>query len=191
MTAPPLPSPAPPRPAPPSFLAALAAMALLLALFASVASAQSSSPGWRLERSTVNGGGAETTSASWRVTASAGQESAIGASSSFSHVLQSGFWGYGGSGLVPVILTATKNGIDPSQPDLAWSGNNPPYAVYGGTNCPSVTAGFLATTPTNGWTDPAPPVADLVCYGVFATAPGPLPSVGNVSPDAAGTLRAR
>ena len=160
-------------------------------LLAVAASAQSVSPSWRLQQSTVNGGGDAAAGPSRRITVSLGQESTIGVASGNRHVLQSGFWSWAGSGLVPVILFAKKNAIDPGDPDLYWTGNGPPYVLYGTTNCPDVTSGFLATTPDKLHTDTAPPVAPLVCYSVFATAPGPIAPVGGAAPTPEGEIGAR
>ena len=146
-----------------------------LAFFAAAAAgAQSSSPSYRLERSTLDGGGAISTSAGARVTASIGQESAIGTSSSFGSVVSSGFWSFAGSGLVPVVLTGRKNGSVPADPDWDWTGNAPPYEIHRSTDCSALRDGYLLSQGTRSWTDVAPPAAPLVCYSVFATAPGPI-----------------
>ncbi len=156
--------------------------------------AQSSSARYRLAQSTLNGGGSVSASpsgTSYRLAASFGQESTIGTSSSFRYVLQSGFWSFQGSGLVPVILYVTKNGSAPANPDLSWTGNNPPYALYSTAGCSNVTSGFVTTTPLQAWTDTAPPLGVLDCYSVFATAPGPIALIGGISPSMGGTIEAR
>ena len=124
-------------------------LALLVLLFAVDALAQSSSPSFRLVQSTANGGGTSsisTAGTAFRLTSSLGQESAIGTSSSFGFVLQSGFWSFQGSGFVPVLLAAHKNGTSSGQVDLSWTGNNPPYALYATADCSNVTSGFLAAS---------------------------------------------
>jgi len=143
--------------------------------------AQSSSPSFRLTQSTLNGGGQTSVSpagSNFRLSGSLGQESTIGTSSSFGYVLQSGFWSWQGSGLVPVILTGVKNGTTPADPDLSWTGNNSPYSMYRATDCSAVASGYLLTQPGQTWTDTVPPAAQLVCYSVFATAPGPIAPIG-------------
>lgn len=139
------------------------------------ASAQSSSPSFILQQSTLSISGEATTSSSFRLTASVGQELTVGTSSSTEIVLQSGFFSFVGSGLVPVVLTVGKNNANPGNVDLSWSGNNPPYDVYQSTVCSDVFGSFLDTAPNNGLPDVNPPAVTLVCYNVLATAPGPAP----------------
>ena len=158
--------------------------AILLALVAlaasAVAGAQSSSPSFRLQQSTLSSGGGTSVSPSgtnFRVSGSFGQEATVGASSAFGSVVQSGFWGFGGSALVPVLLTVRKNVTVPGNPDLTWTGNDPDYRIFRDTNCADVTgAGALLSQSSRAFTDTAPPAAPLVCYSVFATAPGPIPN---------------
>jgi hypothetical protein len=135
--------------------------------------ARSSSASYVLQQSAVGGAGAPSDSPSYDLDGTAGQESAVGASSSVHYVVQSGFWSFVGSGLVPVLLTVLQNGVDPEHIDLSWSGNNAPYNVYQATDCTDVTASFFDQTASNFYLDIDPPVADLVCYLVLATAPGP------------------
>jgi hypothetical protein len=159
-------------------LQTVSAVLVVLSLLTPAALAQSSSASYVLKQSTTNGGGETTTSTSYRLTASAGQESTIGTSSSPAYVLQSGFWSYLGSGLVPVILMVHKNGITPGNVDLTWSGNNSPYDIFEATDCTNVYAAYYDMTPSNSYPDITPPVADLTCYSVLATAPGPAPPPG-------------
>jgi hypothetical protein len=156
------------------YLAALA----LASLSAPVAHAQSSSVSYVLQQSTTNDGGEVSDSAGYRLAASLGQEATIGTSSSVSYVLQSGFWSFVGSGLVPVILMVDKNAGTPGNVDLTWSGNNPPYDIYQATDCTSVFSRLFDTSVTNEYPNITPPGDDLVCYNVLATAPGPAPPGG-------------
>ena len=137
--------------------------------------AQSSSTSYILQQSTVNAGGEPSDSTNYRLDASAAQEVTIGTSSSTTYVLQSGFWGFVGSGLVPVILTVDDNAGTPGNINLSWSGNNSPYDIYEATDCTNIFGTFFDTTPANDYLNIAPPAADLVCYSVLATAPGPPP----------------
>lgn len=167
-----------------------ALLVILVTLWALPLLAQSSSASFRLQQSTLNGGGTTSVSRTghnFRMTGSLGQESTIGTSSSWSYVLQSGFWSFAGSGLVPVLLIVVKNPTTPGDPDLSWTGNNPDYMVYRATDCSAVFAGGpLVTQPGQTWTDSAPPAAALVCYDVLATAPGPIaPPGGDFSPEPA------
>ena len=143
------------------------------------------SASYRLTHATTNGAGEPSDSSSFSLDASLGQESAVGVSSSRYHVLQSGFWSFLGSALVPVILTASRNPSNPDDVDLAWSGNNSPYDIYASTACANIFDHYLAQEVGNTYTD-SPGPADLTCYSVLATAPGPLnrpdPSPGQVVP---------
>jgi hypothetical protein len=150
-------------------------VSLLLVGLLTTLQAQSSSANYTLQQSTNNSAGDVATSAGYRMTPSLGQEATIGASSSPGFVLQSGFWSFLGSGLVPVFLSVNKNGIDPEDMDLSWSGNNDPYDLYRSANCTDVFAAYLDTTVTNDFTDVTTPAASLLCYSVLATAPGPAP----------------
>lgn len=155
--------------------------------------ALSQSTNYCLQQATINGGGTTSTSASYRLTGSLAQESVIGVSASPNYVLQSGFWSYYGSGLVPVLLMVNKNGSDPAHPDLSWTGNNAPYSVYRVNNaCNSVFSNFLTSQNPLAYTDTNPPAGPLVCYSILATAPGPVPPPGDepgmMSPNPAGTL---
>jgi len=135
-----------------------------------------------LQQWTFNGGGQTSVSPSgsaFRFTTSIGQESTIGTSSSFDYVVQAGFWSFLGSGLVPVILSGSKNLVQPANPDLSWTGNNPQYSIYRSTNCSNVFSTWLTSQSPTAWTDSAPPVSPLVCYNVLATAPGPIPPPDN------------
>lgn len=138
--------------------------------------AQSSSPSYRLHLSSLNESGGETSSGGFRLTASLGQELAIGTSAGPCCVLQSGFWSFTGSGLVPVLLTVASNPVTEGEVDLNWSGNNAAYDVYVGDDCGDVFGAFLLTTPANVVAGLATPSSPLVCFNVLAVAPGPSAS---------------
>ncbi len=157
-------------------LAALCMCALGLSAFAQ-ASPVSSSTHYVLQQSTMNCGGTTSVSPSttnYSASDSLGQESVIGCSSSFDYVLQSGFWCFVGQGLVPVVLTVTKNAGNPAYPDLNWTGNNPYYYIYRSTDASAIFSGLLLSQPGQNWTDAAPPGAPLIFYNILATAPGPV-----------------
>ncbi len=141
--------------------------------------AQSSSTSYVLQQSTAGAAGTTSESASYALVATAGQAAGVGASSSKHYVLQSGFWGFVGSGLVPVYLTVSRNAGDPAHVDLSWSGNNPPYDVYQATDCSDVFGSFFGSALGNAVTDIPAPASGLVCYSVLATAPGPVPPLGD------------
>ena len=151
-------------------------VALALLLPAAPLPAQSSSASFTLNGSTTNDGGDACVSSGYRLTASLGQESTIGTSSSPRFVLQSGFWSFVGSGLVPVILTVDPAGSGtPGNLDLAWSGNNAPYDLYESADCTAVFGGYLDQSASNDYLDVTPLPDALVCYRVLPTAPGPAP----------------
>lgn len=139
------------------------------------ANAQATSAHYRLEPVTINGGGAPATSANKRLIASLGQELTIGASSSPHYIAQSGFWGFLGSTVVPVVLTAVRNPVRAVDVDLSWSGNNASYALYRNTDCASIFANVLVTTANRVYIDTSAPLGGLTCYNVLADAPGPIP----------------
>jgi len=136
---------------------------------------ESSSASFRLAPGSLNAAGGETSSASYTLNASAAQRAAVGASSSSTFVLQSGLWSFGGSGLVPVLLTVERNSITVGNVDLSWSGNNSPYEVYESADCANVFGSLHDATPSNHYDNITPPGAALVCYSILATAPGPAP----------------
>lgn len=140
--------------------------------------AESTSTNYRLKQMTLNSSGAVSQSAGFRLEFSTGQEAVIGASASTGHVVQSGFWGAFGSGLIPVILTLDKDTLIRDNAALDWSGKNSPYDVYRSSDCTDVAVTPLTTVSGNSFVENAPPMADLLCYRVFATAPGPAPPPG-------------
>src|SRR5512143_2148696 len=81
----------------PSKLVQLLMIALLSVTVAAPLLAQSQSASYLLQQSTVNDGGTRSTSASYALAGSMGQESAIGTSSAPHYVVQSGFWSFVGS----------------------------------------------------------------------------------------------
>jgi len=136
--------------------------------------AQSQSASYRLTQVTIDAAGRESISLTRRAHASLAQESAVGASSAPRYVLQSGFWSFVGSGLVPVVLFVDRNHGNRSTPDLVWTGNNAPYSVYRSADCDAVFSSLLASEPGHGYTDTSSLPSGLTCYNVLATAPGPL-----------------
>jgi hypothetical protein len=142
----------------------------------------STSPSYRLQPTTINAGGSPASSASRRENGSLAQELVIGTSSAPHYIVQSGFWGFTGSGLVPVVLSANRTGGQPASVDLTWSGNNASYDVYRNTACVSIFSGIFSSTSDNAYTDPSAPTSGLTCYNVLAFAPGPVPPPETVSP---------
>jgi hypothetical protein len=155
-------------------LRAGAVLAGALLLESGTAWGQSSSASFRLHQSTLDMAGGESSSASYSDEASLGQELCVGTSSSPLFVLQSGFWSFAGSGLVPVYLLMDKNEQIREHLDLTWSGNNSPYTIYRSADCADVFSTFFTSEPTNSYTDASSLPDDLSCYNVLATAPGPF-----------------
>ena len=179
-------------------LTTTAALAAFAPAAGAVCNGVASSASFCMQQTTLNGGGTTSVSPSgtnFRLTASIGQESVIGVSSSPNYVLQSGFWSYYGSGLVPVLLTVDKDVSPTYYPKLNWTGNNPNYSIYrlaGATSaaaCATVFSNLLTTQLPQTYTDSAPPAQPLTCYSVLATAPGPTPPSGSeFSPNPSGSL---
>lgn len=144
--------------------------------------AQSESASFRLSQVTLDAAGRESISLTRRAQVSLAQESAVGTSSAHHYVLQSGFWSFVGSGLVPVVLFVNRNPGDRSTPDLVWTGNNSPYSVYRTANCAAVFSSFLASEPGHVFTDSSSSPTGLSCYNVLATAPGPIHSLSSEEP---------
>jgi hypothetical protein len=146
-----------------------------VALIASVvvsttaAMAQSQSASYRLVRSTVNGSGGPSASASYRAAASLGQESVVATSASARYVVQSGFWSFLGTGLAPVTLHVNNTTGDPEDPILTWTGNGASYQIHRSANCGNVLESFLANETGLTYTDTATPAQPLLCYSVLAT----------------------
>jgi len=159
------------------------AVAASIAAWMIPAEAQSQSAGYRLQPTTINAGGSHAAGAGLQADGSLGQALAVGTSSAPHFVLQSGFWGFLGSTLVPVVLAADKVPAQIGAVGLSWSGNNASYDVYRAAGCASIFAGVFAATSSNAYVDPAPPASGLTCYNVLALAPGPSPPLpGSPSP---------
>ncbi|HET8948828.1 MAG TPA: hypothetical protein VFQ07_17750 [Candidatus Polarisedimenticolia bacterium] len=125
---------------------------------------------------TIDAAGQPSAGATRNGNGSLGQELVVGASSGPHFIIQSGFWSFLGSTVVPVVLAVNRNSVDPAAIDLTWSGNNAFYDVYSSTNasCASLYGSVPSSTSANAFTDGAPPPAPLVCYSVLAVAPGPV-----------------
>lgn len=154
-------------------VAGLFGLVLVAATVSPAAAGGSGSPGYSLTRATLNGGAESSSSASYVLTPTLGQELTIGTSASPRFVLQSGFWSTLGSGLVPVLL-AVDTGSVPDAVDLSWSGNNAPYDMYQSVDCSAVFAGSTITTSANALDDVGTAPGGLSCFNVLATAPGPI-----------------
>jgi hypothetical protein len=153
----------------------------LLALFCPTVFAQSQSASFRLQPTAVDAAGGSSSSVSSRGDGSFGQSLVVGTSSAPHFVVQSGFWGFVGSALVPVVLSASKIPAQPGDVDLTWSGNNTPFSLYRSANCASIFSSAFTATSNNFYVDSPAPSSGLTCYNVLAFAPGPQPP-GVVAP---------
>jgi hypothetical protein len=144
--------------------------------FESPALADSSSASYRLKAVTLDAAGAASASPSRVANGSLGQELVVGVSAAPHFILQSGFWSYLGSTVVPVVLAVNRDPGDAAAIDLTWTGNNALYDVYSSSNgrCASLFGAVPAGTTANAYVDSTVPEEPLVCYSVLAVAPGPL-----------------
>ena len=133
-----------------------------------------SSASFSIERMTLSAGAEASSSASFVLTPTINQELVVGTSASPGFVIQSGFWSFLGSGLVPVVLSV-EPGVAPDEVNLSWSGNNAPYEVFQATDCAAVFGMPLTTTGDNELAGVGTTPAGLTCFNVLATAPGPVP----------------
>lgn len=129
------------------------------------------SPSYRIARSTVSVAGTPATSATYRLDATAGQETVVEASSSESYVLQSGYWSFTGSPVVPLVLLLAKIPAAPGDVALTWSGNAAPYTIYRSADCSTISTGEIAVEGSLHYTDASPPVMPLLCYRVLPSVP--------------------
>ncbi len=138
-----------------------------------VIGAQSQSEQYRLLASTLAAGGGTAAGPLYRVTGTIGQETVIAPSSSAQNLVQSGFWCFLGTGIIPVILSVNQVPGSPDEVILEWSGNAALYEVDRTVVCRDVASGFLTQVIAKNYTDASPPEAPLVCYSVTGT-PGIL-----------------
>ena len=130
-----------------------------------------SSASYVLRQSTVNAAGQVSASARFRLTDSLATASTVEASSAPSFVLQSGFWGFVGSGPVDVVLAVDRNDANEDDIDLSWSGNSPPYDIYVANDCSNVLGSFYSSSSSNSEEGVTVPSGDLACVNVVPMAP--------------------
>jgi len=152
---------------------------VLLATSAAPAAAQdSTSASFRIQGLAISATNTPSSSTHFRISGSAANAATVTPSASASFVSQPGFWGWIGNGVVPLILATSK----PSSTKIAldWTGNDPPFRVYRSTDCSDPLQSEIAWTSDHQVVDRPPPLAPLVCYTVYASAPG---SLGLAPPD--------
>ena len=151
----------------------LVAVGLLFCLAQPVFAGDGSrSASYNLQPLTVSNGGAESSSTSYAMHDTAGQEATVGTSASFGFIVESGFWAFQGARLQPIFLSVEKDPVVPSNPHLLWTGSDTPFVVHRSVDCATLSLSPHTAQGGNSWTDPSPPLATLVCYSVVATAPG-------------------
>ena len=152
----------------------VAATVFLVAVFATSPLLGQESTSFRHERLTLASSAGPVSSASYLTTITFAQEGPVGSVSRCnSGFLQStGFWSVLGESPVPVWLIVDKNGMDPTQVDLAWSGSSSLFTLYRGGVADSLTdpLNVLLTTPDCAVTD-APPASTITFYLVRPTGP--------------------
>ena len=154
--------------------AVVCALAILATVVGPALRAQSSSRSYVVRQSSESGAGATSASASFRLTGTLAREVGVGVSSDPTLVLQSGFWGFVGSGPVPVVLAVDRSDGQPENCDLRWSGNSPPYEIFVGDDCTAVFDSHYTTSNDNSLFDIAPAGRRLSCFSVISTSPPPL-----------------
>src|SRR6185503_16852987 len=111
-------------------LAMLAVAALPVRVDALEPAAASESPSYRLSPVAIDAAGAPAGGPTHRLSASLAQESTVGSSASPHFVVQSGFWSFLGTTMVPVLLSVSHTPGDSESVDLSWSGNQASYDIY-------------------------------------------------------------
>jgi hypothetical protein len=150
----------------------LAALGLLLQVFAVPSTWAQQSPSFSNERITFSAGAQPLSSANYSTTITFAQEGPVGSASRCNNgLLQStGFWSVLGETPVPVRLSLHKNGVDPVQVDLDWSGSSSQFTVYRAVFPAALVDPFnvLLTTSLCTLTD-APPPTSITFYLVRPT----------------------
>jgi len=133
--------------------------------------AQSSSPSYVLQRSTLNSAGQTGFAPSFRLKFSLGRDASVAVSANESFILQAGFWSFVASGPVPVVLAVARSASEDLACDLSWSGNDPPYEIYVAEDCAAVFQSLYATSSDNSLSDVVPATGGLTCFNVVSMTP--------------------
>jgi hypothetical protein len=130
------------------------------------------SASYRLDRVTFASGVGSVFSANYATTITIAQEGPAGSVSRCNDgfLQATGFWSILGESPAPVWLNLGKNGLDPTQVDLDWSGSSSQFSVYRAEFADSLSEPYniLITTPDCALTD-APPSAPITFYLVLPT----------------------
>jgi hypothetical protein len=144
---------------------------LLLTLAIPMTSAQESAS-YRLDRITFTAGAGSVSSTNYATTITIAQEGPVGSISRCNDgfLQNTGFWSVLGESPAPVWLNVGKNGVDPSQVDLDWSGSSSQFSVFRAELAESLSEPYnlLITIPDCAMTD-APPAAAITFYLVLPT----------------------
>ena len=127
-----------------------------------------------MERITIAAAAQQSSSPSFDMNVTFGQEGPGGSASSCnqSFVQNTGFWSIQGYSPVPVVLRAARSVVDPSDVDLTWTGSTSSFEVYRSAFPNDVLDPLnLATiTPECAVTD-SPPTVTIVYYLVVPIGP--------------------
>jgi hypothetical protein len=155
-------------------VACVPATVYLVAAFAVQPLLGQESTSFRHERLTLASSAGPLSSASYVTTITFAQEGPVGSVSRCNNGFfqSTGFWSVLGETPVPVWLIVDKNGVDPTQVDLAWSGSSSLFTLYRGVVAESLIdpLNILLTTPDCSVTD-APPASAITFYLVRPTGP--------------------
>ena len=135
--------------------------------------AQSSSPSYVLQRSTLNSAGQTVFAPSFKLRFSLARDASVGSSANETFILQSGFWSFVGSGPVPIVLAVDREDPEDLSCDLSWSGNDPPYEIYAAEDCAAVFQSLYATSSDNSASDVSTAGSRLTCFNVVSMTSAP------------------
>jgi hypothetical protein len=149
-----------------------AALGLLFLAFAVPMASAQESASFRLDRISFAAVAGPVSSAHYATTITIAQEGPVGSLSRCNDgfLQNTGFWSILGESPVPVWLRVGKNGVDPAQVDLGWSGSSSQFSVYRAEFADSLAEPYniLTTIPDCALTD-APPSAPITFYLVLPT----------------------
>lgn len=148
--------------------AAVCAFALVALVAAPAARAQSSSASYVLRQASVNGAGRSSVSANFRMSGTLANEIGVGVSADQTFLLQSGFWGFVGSGPVDIVLAVDRSDGASGDCDLRWSGNSSTYEIFASSDCTSVFDSPYGTSSDNSLLGVTPPTGRLSCFNVVS-----------------------
>ena len=110
-----------------------------IALVAHGSEAQSSAT-YSIDRLTIASSASPSSSTNYAIDVTLAQQGPVGAASRCNDSwLQSlGYWSLFGEMPVPVFLSVDKDSLDPTSPELSWTGSSSEFTVYRSTMVPGV-----------------------------------------------------